>query len=114
MNTTNVCIIDDHKIVRHGLIELLEKLGNIKVIHEFESGVDFLNALPLDKKADIYILDYSMPDLNGIEVLKRLEEKEEEYRVLLLTQHFDEHIINEAYNFGARGFLNKKLYGARS
>ncbi|WP_298221191.1 response regulator transcription factor [Flavobacterium sp.] len=107
MNTTNVCIIDDHKIVRHGLIELLEKLGNIKVIHEFESGVDFLNALPLDKKADIYILDYSMPDLNGIEVLKRLEEKEEEYRVLLLTQHFDEHIINEAYNFGARGFLNK-------
>ncbi len=107
MNTTNVCIIDDHKIVRQGLIELLEKLGNIKVTHEYESGVDFLNALPLTNKVDIYILDYSMPELNGIEVLKQLEEKEDEYRVLLLTQHFDEHIINEAYNYGARGFLNK-------
>jgi DNA-binding NarL/FixJ family response regulator len=107
MNTIKVCIIDDHKIVRQGLIELLEKLGNIKVIQEFENGVDFLNALPLQHKADIYILDYSMPELNGIEVLKQLEEKEDEYRVLLLTQHFDEHIINEAYNFGARGFLNK-------
>jgi DNA-binding NarL/FixJ family response regulator len=107
MNTTNVCIIDDHKIVRQGLIELLEKLGHIKVIYEFESGVDFLNALPLPEKVDIYILDYSMPELNGIEVLKQLEEREDEYRVLLLTQHFDEHIINEAYTFGARGFLNK-------
>lgn len=107
MNTINVCIIDDHKIVRQGLIELLEKLGNIKVIYEFESGVEFLNALPFEQKVDLCILDYSMPELNGIEVLKVLEEKQEEYRVLLLTQHFDEHIIDEAYNFGARGFLNK-------
>lgn len=107
MNSISICIIDDHKIVRQGLIELLQKLGNIKVSHEFESGVEFLNALPLDKKPDLYILDYSMPNLNGIEVLKQLEEKEEEYKVLLLTQHFEENIINEAYNYGARGFLNK-------
>lgn len=107
MNPTKICIIDDHKIVRQGLIELLEKLGNIKVIAEFENGVDFLNALPLEPKPDLYILDYSMPNLNGIKVLKQLEELKEEYKVLLLTQHFDENIINEAYNYGARGFLDK-------
>lgn len=107
MNPITICIIDDHKIVREGLIELLQKLGNIKVSYEFESGVAFLNALPLDKKPDLYILDYSMPNLNGIEVLKQLEAKEEEYKVLLLTQHFEENIIDEAYNYGARGFLNK-------
>jgi DNA-binding NarL/FixJ family response regulator len=45
--------------------------------------------------------------MNGIEVLKQLENLEDEYKVLLLTQHFDENIIDEAYNFGARGFLNK-------
>lgn len=107
MSQITICIIDDHKIVRQGLIELLHKLGNIKVTYEFENGVDFLAALPLEKKPDMYILDYSMPNLNGIEVLKKLEELEEEYKVLLLTQHFDENIINEAYNYGARGFLNK-------
>ncbi len=107
MEKTTICIIDDHAIVRHGLKELLGKISNFEVIQEFDNGEDFLEALPLQLKPDIYILDYSMPNMNGIEVLKVLEEKEEEYKVLLLTQHFDEQIINEAYHYGARGFLHK-------
>lgn len=107
MEKTSICIIDDHEIVRQGLKELLEKLGNYKVTYEFESGVAFLNALPLETPPAIYILDYSMPYMTGIEVLQKLEEKEEEYKVLLLTQQFDENIINEAYTYGARGFLHK-------
>ena len=104
---TKISIIDDHKIVRQGLKELLEKLGDYQVISEYESGEIFLNSLPEDLPADIYILDYSMPVLNGIDVLKQLEEKEEEYKILLLTQHFEETIIDEAYKYGARGFLHK-------
>jgi DNA-binding NarL/FixJ family response regulator len=107
MSKTTICLIDDHAIVRHGLKELLEKISDYKVIHEFESGGEFLDALPLQTQPDIYILDYSMPFMNGIEVLQALEQKEEEYKVLLLTQHFDEAIINDAYHYGARGFLHK-------
>lgn len=107
MTKNSICIIDDHEIVRQGLKELLEKLGNYKVTDEFDSGMAFLNALPLKNPADIYILDYSMPNMTGIDVLKQLEEREDEFKVLLLTQHFEENIINEAYNYGARGFLHK-------
>ena len=108
MESTTICIIDDHKIVRQGLKELLEKISNYKVIYEFDSGVDFLEALPLKEQPDLFILDYSMPILNGIEVLKELRKKEaEEYKVLLLTQHFEEEIIDAAYHNGARGFLHK-------
>ncbi|MCZ8198184.1 MAG: response regulator transcription factor [Flavobacterium sp.] len=107
MEKTTICIIDDHAIVRHGLKELLEKISDFEVIQEFDNGEDFLEALPLQPKPDMYILDYSMPNMNGIEVLQALEEKEEEYKVLLLTQHFEEQIINEAYHHGARGFLHK-------
>jgi DNA-binding NarL/FixJ family response regulator len=107
MEKTTICLIDDHAIVRHGLKELLEKISNFEVIQEFDNGEDFLEVLPLQPKPDMYILDYSMPNMNGIEVLQALEEKEEEYKVLLLTQHFDEQIINEAYHHGARGFLHK-------
>ncbi|MFT3796206.1 response regulator [Flavobacterium sp.] len=107
MEKTTIGIIDDHKIVRQGLKELLQKISNFKVTHEFENGVAFLEALPLTDAPDLYILDYSMPDMNGVEVLRALEEKENEYKVLLLTQHFDEQIIDAAYHHGARGFLHK-------
>lgn len=107
MKQINVCIIDDHEIVRQGLKDLLEKLGGFKVVYEFENGLTFLDSFPLEIQTDVFILDYSMPNMSGIEVLKFLEEKEEEYKVLLLTQHFDETIINDAYNHGARGFLHK-------
>jgi DNA-binding NarL/FixJ family response regulator len=108
MEKTSICIIDDHKIVRQGLKELLQKMNsNYTVTHEFESGDEFLAALPLEDAPDLYILDYSMPNMNGVEVLKMLEDKEGEYRVLLLTQHFEEAIIDAAYHHGARGFLHK-------
>ena len=107
MEPTTLCIIDDHAIVRHGLKELLHKMGQYKVIHEFDNGEDFLAALPLNPEPQMYILDYSMPQMNGIEVLQNLESREEELRVLLLTQHFDEDMINAAYHHGARGFLHK-------
>jgi DNA-binding NarL/FixJ family response regulator len=107
MAKTTLCIIDDHAIVRHGLKELLQKMNTYEVIHEFDNGEDFLQALPLQPPPDMYILDYSMPNMNGIEVLKALEEKDSEYKVLLLTQHFEEDIINLAFHHGARGFLHK-------
>ncbi|RZJ65135.1 MAG: response regulator transcription factor [Flavobacterium sp.] len=107
MEKTKIAIIDDHHIVRHGLKELLHKISNYSVTHEFDSGEDFLAALPFDEKPDLFILDYSMPRMNGIEVLQKLEESEHEYKVLLLTQHFDEQIIDTAYHHGARGFLHK-------
>ena len=107
MEQTTICIIDDHAIVRQGLKELLHKMGNYKVIQEFDNGDDFLQALPLNPSPHICILDYSMPHMNGIEVLQALEEKQEEYKILLLTQHLDEQIIDAAYHHGARGFLHK-------
>lgn len=107
MEKITIGIVDDHKIVRQGLKELLEKISNYKVVAEFENGNDFLNALPMEDKPNLFIIDYSMPGLNGVEVLQALEEKEEEYKVLLLTQHFDENIIDAAYHHGARGFLHK-------
>ena len=112
MAKTTLCIIDDHAIVRHGLKELLQKMNTYEVIHEFDNGEDFLNALPLQPPPDMYILDYSMPNMNGIDVLKALEEKDTEYKVLLLTQHFEEDIINMAFHQGARGFLHKNCSAA--
>ena len=107
MTKISIAIVDDHKLVRHGLRELLLKLGNYIVELEFESGEDFLAALPLERHVDIVILDYSLQKLNGIEVLKQLETLDQEYKVLLLSQHITTDIIAQAFQHGARGFLDK-------
>lgn len=107
MNKINICIIDDHKIVSEGLKQLIEKLGNYEIIYSFESGAELLNNLPLQINPDLYILDYSMPNMNGIELLKHLITLNPENKVLVLTQYLNEEIINESYQNGARGFLNK-------
>jgi DNA-binding NarL/FixJ family response regulator len=105
---TNIIIIDDHRIVRKGIKELLENLGDYVVIDEFENGVNFIGELPeLKTVPDVFILDYSMPMLNGIEVLQKAINIKEDYKFLLLTQHLEEDIIDNAYKYGARGFLNK-------
>ncbi|WP_298157126.1 response regulator transcription factor [Flavobacterium sp.] len=107
MEKITIGIIDDHKIVRQALRELIEKMGDFLVSHEFENGEEFLEALPLANAPEVFLLDYSMPYKNGIEVLQAIEERDEEYKMLLLTQHFEEDIINGAYHHGARGFLHK-------
>jgi DNA-binding NarL/FixJ family response regulator len=107
MEKTTLCLIDDHKIVRQGLKELLEKLKSYQVTHEFENGTEFIAALPLENPPNLYILDYSMPGMTGLDVLQALAQLPDEYKVLLLTQHFDEDVINDAYHYGARGFLHK-------
>ncbi|MCQ4142272.1 response regulator transcription factor [Chryseobacterium sp. EO14] len=108
MEKFTIALIDDHKIVREGLKQLIEKLGNYTITHEFDNGQSFLDSLPFNKqKPDLFILDYSMPLMNGIEVLQQLELQQEEYKILLLTQHLEEDIIDKAYQYGARGFLHK-------
>lgn len=105
---TSIIIIDDHQIVRKGLKELLSNLGDYEVIDEFENGLNFVAELPNIKTIpDLFILDYSMPMLDGIEVLKQVTPQYPDYKFLLLTQNLKEDIINNAYNHGARGFLHK-------
>ncbi|MES2486063.1 MAG: response regulator transcription factor, partial [Bacteroidota bacterium] len=107
MDKITIGIVDDHKIVRQGLKELLRKIGPYSVTCEFETGNDLLAALPLADAPQVFIIDYSMPGLNGVEVIRELEASGADYKTLLLTQHFDEKIIDAAYHYGARGFLHK-------
>lgn len=107
-NKIKIGIIDDHDIVRKGIKELLHNMGDFNVIEEHANGVAFLQNLP-DKNnlPDVYLLDYSMPMMNGIEVLKEAKEQAPDAKFLLLTQHLDDPLKVSAYDNGARGFLNK-------
>ncbi len=103
-----VIIADDHALVRNGLKAIIEKKGqDIRVIGEATNGNDVLK-LSQTRSADVYLLDVSMPLLNGIETAYRLCKKDPDAKVIMLSMHDDKIFVEKALHSGARGYLLKE------
>jgi DNA-binding NarL/FixJ family response regulator len=102
-----VFIADDHAIVREGLKQILAETRDIVVAGEAENGLD---AVKLFRKADcqVMLLDISMPDRSGIEVLKQLKKEKPDLSVLMLSMHREDQYAIRSLKAGASGYLTKQ------
>jgi two-component system, NarL family, invasion response regulator UvrY len=105
--TIKVLIVDDHAIVREGLKQVLGDSGDIRVEGEAENG---LEAIQLVRGVDCHVLllDISLPDRSGIEVLKQIRKETPEVAVLMLTMHREDLYAIRSLKAGAAGYLNKQ------
>lgn len=103
----SIILVDDHVIVRNGLRELIDKLGPYKVEFEFDSGIDFLKAIEKGIKAELLILDLSMPGMNGDAVLEEMNNRGIEIPVLILTLNSEAGKHVQLFRLGARGYIQK-------
>jgi DNA-binding NarL/FixJ family response regulator len=99
-------ICDDHKIVREGLRQILQQIEDVSSITEASSGSEVCNILK-DRTIDIILLDISLPDMNGLEVLQIIKEKWPSTNVLMLSMHPQEQYAIRALKLGAAGYLTK-------
>lgn len=102
----NVMLADDHVLIREGIKQLLEFDGSMKVIAEASDGIECLEKLK-NVKPDILLLDINMPNMNGIDVLKELKEKNDALKVLILTVHSEVEYLVKAVDIGANGYILK-------
>lgn len=102
----NVMLSDDHVLIREGIKQLLEFDGSMKVIAEASDGIECLEKLK-NVKPDILLLDINMPNMNGIDVLKELKEKNDPLKVLILTVHSEVEYLVKAVDIGANGYILK-------
>lgn len=102
----NVMLADDHVLIREGIKQLLEFDGSMKVIAEASDGIECLEKLK-NIKPDILLLDINMPNMNGIDVLKELKEKNDPLKVLILTVHSEVEYLVKAVDIGANGYILK-------
>lgn len=102
----NVMLADDHVLIREGIKQLLEFDGSMKVIAEASDGIECLEKLK-NVKPDILLLDINMPNMNGIDVLKELKEKNDPIKVLILTVHSEVEYLVKAVDIGANGYILK-------
>jgi len=102
-----VFIADDHAIVREGLKQILAETRDIVVAGEAENGLD---AIKLFRKSgcQVMLLDISLPDRNGIDVLKQIKKDKPELAVLMLSMHREDQYAIRSLKAGAAGYLTKQ------
>jgi two-component system, NarL family, invasion response regulator UvrY len=105
--TIRVFIADDHAIVREGLKQILAESPDIIVAGEAENGVDAIK-LFRKSKCHVMLLDISMPDRSGIEVLKQVKKEHPELAVLMLSMHREDQYAIRSLKAGAAGYLTKQ------
>jgi two-component system invasion response regulator UvrY len=102
-----VIIADDHAIVREGLKQILADTKDIVVAGAAENGLDAVK-LARSGEADVLLLDISMPDRSGIEVLKQIRKEHPAIAVLMLSMHREDQYAIRSLKAGASGYLNKQ------
>ncbi|RMF35430.1 MAG: DNA-binding response regulator [Chloroflexi bacterium] len=106
MAPIRVLLADDHAVVRKGIREFLEALGEIEVVAEAADGEE-AKALIRQHRPDVAILDIRMPKATGIEVTRWIRDQELPIGVLILTAYDDDPFVLAALQAGANGYVLK-------
>ncbi len=107
MGEVKVVIADDHTLMRSGLKLMLTNQPDISVVGEAADGAEALKLVEA-LRPDIVLLDVSMPEMNGLECMKRIREIDAAVKVILLTMHEDIRYLKEGFAAGASGYVLKK------
>ena len=101
-----IVVVDDHPVLRDGLSAVLSTQPDFRVIGEAESGVEAVEII-VELRPDVVMLDLEMPEMDGVETLKRLREHNPDIRVIVFTAFDTDERILAAVQAGAQGYLLK-------
>jgi DNA-binding NarL/FixJ family response regulator len=107
---TRIHLADDHKIIIHGIQTLLNTIPNFEVVGFSLNGTTIFDDVT-NNNADILVLDISMPEKDGIEVVKEFAEKGFPCKVIILSSYDDLKLIKEIMDLGVSGYLTKQCAG---
>ena len=103
-------VVDDHEVVRQGLVALLDRRAGFEVVAQAGSVAESI-ALAARHEPDLVIMDVRLPDGSGIEACREIRAARPETRVVMLTSYPDEEAVLSAIIAGASGYLLKQIRG---
>lgn len=108
MKRIRIALLDDHAVVRHGLVSHLAAEPDIEVVGAYESSRELMRALA-QSHADILLLDFSLgrDELDGVSLIRALRARFPDCRILVLSTHHEPATVSLALRVGARGFVGK-------
>jgi len=102
-----ILVADDHSIVRNGLKQIVGDTSDMVVAGEASNGREALNKA-LKDDYDVVLLDITMPDRSGLDILKEIKSQKPELPVMILSMHPEEQYAVRALKAGAAGYLTKE------
>jgi two-component system invasion response regulator UvrY len=102
-----ILIADDHAIIRHGLKQIIEDSGEMRVVAEADTGIDALRKIR-EIECDVVLLDISMPDMSGIDVLKQIHAEKPQLPILILSIYSEDQYAMRLIKAGAAGYMTKE------
>ncbi|HEV3513524.1 MAG TPA: response regulator transcription factor [Candidatus Sulfotelmatobacter sp.] len=106
-----ILIVDDNPAVRRYLRAILEQQQSWRVSAEARTGAEALQSV-LQSPPDLVLLDYQMPDLNGVDVAKQITEMFPRIPILMVTLHLSRQLADAAREAGVRGACAKQDIGS--
>jgi len=103
-----VLIVDDHEMVREGLMAMLQSEPDFDVVGQTGRGAEAIDLVEATR-ADVVLLDARLPDVSGVEVCRRLTHAHPEVAVVILTTYTDPDLVQECIHAGARGYVVKDV-----
>ncbi len=104
---TKVVLVDDHRLFRKGMVELINGFPGYTVIWEGENGKDLTQKISPQNLPDILLLDITMPIMDGFETAQWLEQRYPEVKILALSMHNDDETIMKMLKSGVNGYVLK-------
>jgi two-component system, NarL family, invasion response regulator UvrY len=107
-----VCVVDDHAVVREGLKRIIAENPGMAVTSEAGDGVEALRVIQTEP-CDVVLLDITMPNKNGLDVLKQIHAETPRLPVLVLSMHAEDQYAVRVLRAGASGYLTKESAPAK-
>ncbi|HWC61146.1 MAG TPA: response regulator transcription factor [Verrucomicrobiae bacterium] len=107
-----VLIVDDHPMMRQGLAQLIDNEPDLKVVAEADTGGQGLDIV-VKEKLDLALIDISLPDKNGLELIKDLRAVKPELPILIVSMHDEALYAERVLRAGARGYIMKQEGGKK-
>jgi len=101
-----ILVADDHSVVRKGLIQIIKEMPEVAEVYEAENGAQVLEKIG-SEEYDLIVLDISMPDKSGLDILQELKISHPDLHILILSTYPEDLYAIRALKAGASGYLNK-------
>ncbi len=106
MEAIKILIVDDHPVVREGLIAMLSREVDFKVVGEAKDGVEAVNKAR-ELSPDVVLMDLRMPEMDGVEAMRQIRSAMPDIKFIILTTYSDDDYIFSGIEAGARAYLLK-------